>query len=251
MTPIIRHGIEYKNVFKHDQKNILKYSSLPPEIWNILQSKKLFFLNIPTKIFTLTEEEQEKYFNCQSKIILPYIEGETLIEETITKDLSTEQFLKLFKYNLSLLEIMHKNNVIHGDIYPGNIMITPNGNIHFIDLDYDIVDDFIPQENVYIEESNDVELIKLQTMKDDKIDLLSSYLYRMLYGQFNQEIIRYLNIKKLKFPKIIEDEINAILLEYYIPSKDDYFIQLLDELLKIGYEIPTISQAKKLSKIRF
>lgn len=58
-------------------------------------------------------------------------------------------------------------------------------------------------------------------------------------------------IKKLKFPKIIEDEFNAILLEYYIPSKDDYFIQLLDELLKIGYEIPTISQAKKLSKIRF
>lgn len=68
-------------------------------------------------------------------IEMDYIEGDTLCEYFNKKHTKKTNYKILFDLLLSL-EYLHNNDIVHGDIKPNNIIITPN-NIPII-IDYDL-----------------------------------------------------------------------------------------------------------------
>ena len=68
-------------------------------------------------------------------IVMDFVEGITLCEYFNNKHTKKTNYMILFNL-LIALEYLHNNNIVHGDIKPNNIIITPN-NIPII-IDYDL-----------------------------------------------------------------------------------------------------------------
>lgn len=255
MKNIEYNGDKYKNIFKLDDETLLKYSIQNKENWEYLieHKKELSFLNIPTKVEDLNDEEKSIYkASCGSKtkIYLPYLKKyTTLYNETITNNFYTEDILKLMKKILNLVKIMHDKKVIHADLHSGNIMINKNLDISFIDLDLSIINNKQSRFNYYFNDDTLENFIKY-TKTNDKIDILNLLLHYLMNANFKKNNLHNEIIKDIMLPNNILSEFKNILDTENI-SDDYYFNDLIDELLHIGYESPIIIKRKVLSKYDF
>ena len=112
--------------------------SLPPEIaenTDLLlrlkrEAKILASLNHPN-IATIYEEFQEEGI---SYLVMEHIAGDTLAERLSRGPLALEEALSVGLQVAEALSAAHNQNVVHRDLKPGNIKITPEGNIKVLDF---------------------------------------------------------------------------------------------------------------------
>ena len=67
-------------------------------------------------------------------IIMEYIDGNSLKDYSLNKNNEIEEFLDLAIQLCEILGDIHKNNIIHKDINPNNILIDRNGQVYIIDF---------------------------------------------------------------------------------------------------------------------
>ncbi len=67
-------------------------------------------------------------------LILEYIEGEILRDALLSNALDKKKEEEIFRQIGRYVGIMHKANVIHGDLTTSNIILTPVGKLVFIDF---------------------------------------------------------------------------------------------------------------------
>src|SRR5882672_5961488 len=70
----------------------------------------------------------------QSFIVMQYVEGETLADLIRGKALDSDQILPLARQMVGALAEAHAHGIIHRDIKPKNIMVTPNGQVKVLDF---------------------------------------------------------------------------------------------------------------------
>ncbi len=75
-----------------------------------------------------TTEAGEPYF------VMEYVEGEPLLEYCRTRGLSTRERLRIFRDVCAAVQYAHQNLVVHRDIKPGNILVTPDGAAKLLDF---------------------------------------------------------------------------------------------------------------------
>lgn len=245
MNQYISKGISYPRIFQKNKDTLVKFSPVLPEAWEILQTKNLKFVNTPQKIEHLTTEEKTKFPYTNSKIELPYLKDyESLEDETITKNFETEKILQLLKHNLSLLKKLHNEKISHTDIHSKNIMIDKNLNLMFIDLDAMIIESYISEENMYFEDKISTEEKQEKSKITDKIDMLNVYLWYLKYGTFKEQFGELPTISSLMLPQDIKREIESYQISLQTPKSNYYFEDIIEELLKQGYESPKLLSRK-------
>ena len=67
-------------------------------------------------------------------IVMEYIEGEQLRDVMIDAPLDTDRILSYMSGILTALEYSHRAGIVHRDIKPGNIMITPDDTVKVMDF---------------------------------------------------------------------------------------------------------------------
>src|SRR5215510_4019490 len=94
------------------------------------EAKLLASLNHPNigAIYGLEE------FNGAPVLILELVEGETLAERLKRGAMPAEEALKIAVDIADALEEAHEKGVIHRDLKPGNIKITPEGKVKVLDF---------------------------------------------------------------------------------------------------------------------
>jgi serine/threonine protein kinase/Tol biopolymer transport system component len=69
-----------------------------------------------------------------SFLVLELVEGDTLAEQIKRGPIPVEEFLKLALQIAEALEAAHEKGVIHRDLKPGNIKVTPDGKVKVLDF---------------------------------------------------------------------------------------------------------------------
>src|SRR5262245_50769916 len=72
--------------------------------------------------------------NGQQYLILEFIEGEPLDEEISRGPLPLDDAIEIAVHVADALESAHEKGVIHRDLKPGNIMVTPDGTVKVLDF---------------------------------------------------------------------------------------------------------------------
>ena len=67
-------------------------------------------------------------------LVMEYVEGTTLSEKLSTGPLPEEEVTKLGRQVADALEEAHERGVIHRDLKPGNVMVTPKGQAKVLDF---------------------------------------------------------------------------------------------------------------------
>ncbi len=75
-----------------------------------------------------TAEDGQPFF------VMEFVEGEPLDRYCEDRDLSIEERLKLFRTICGAVQFAHRNLVIHRDLKPGNILVTPDGEPKLLDF---------------------------------------------------------------------------------------------------------------------
>ena len=75
------------------------------------------------------EETDEHNF-----IVMQYIEGQTLSDFINSRQLNVNEILSITYQLVSALALAHSHNIIHRDIKPGNIIITPDEQVKVLDF---------------------------------------------------------------------------------------------------------------------
>ena len=239
MKNLVIDDFIYYRIFIHPSEKLIKYSSVEIEAWKLLQSKNLSFINTPTTVFTLDKEEKEIYPYCNSKIYLPILtDFDTLVDSQNTKSLDTKSILFLYKKCILLLKEMHNSGIIHSDINATNIMINKEFNIKFIDFDASIIDNFISRENIYVDDGLSTKSIINNSIVDDKVELLFTFLLCLENGHFIFSEDRFIDFSILKLNNSMVNELKSYLLGKVKPVNNYYFEDIIDDLLKMGYEAP-------------
>ena len=70
----------------------------------------------------------------QSFFAMEFVEGLTLFDYCAANQLSIEERIRLFQDVCHALQYAHQQLVIHGDLKPGNIMVTPDGRPKLLDF---------------------------------------------------------------------------------------------------------------------
>lgn len=239
-------GFEYSNLLHKNEKELLKISALPAEVWKTFCDKNLKFANSPIEYRNLTEEEIEKCnktLSCirtyRSVITLPYLKDyKTLYDTVFDGTFTTKDILQLLKKNMNILKDIHKNEVTHGDIHTSNIMINQNHDIEFIDFDSGTVNKYISEENHFIFdffEHTTKEQIKA-TLCDDKISLLVIYLSYLSRGHFKKDQVL---TDDLSFDKTHRKALQDIMKEK--DTNDNYYyLDFIDSLISTDYQSPIV-----------
>jgi eukaryotic-like serine/threonine-protein kinase len=83
--------------------------------------------NIPT-IHEISEEDGQTF------IAMAFIEGESLAEKIKQRPLPLDEALGIASQVGEALQVAHERGIVHRDIKPGNIMITPDGRVKVMDF---------------------------------------------------------------------------------------------------------------------
>jgi len=67
-------------------------------------------------------------------LVLEYVEGETLFKRLAGGPLPVDEALDVVRQIASAMEAAHEASVIHRDLKPGNVMITPGGDVKVLDF---------------------------------------------------------------------------------------------------------------------
>lgn len=67
-------------------------------------------------------------------IVMEYIEGQQLRELIMAGPLDVDEAVRITQDLLTALEYSHRAGVVHRDIKPGNVMITPSGEVKVMDF---------------------------------------------------------------------------------------------------------------------
>lgn len=232
------HGELYKKMFIKDENYIIKYSLVKKPAWEKLKSKKLSFINEPLKIKEL-KTNQKQTFEDETAILLPFLkEYETLGNSKKLNTLTTEELLKLMQRLTNIIKQMHKKQIYHTDLHSNNIMINEKGNIKLIDFEAMMIEKYISKENIYYEDYLTLETKQNLSIIEDKLSIISLMLYYLKNQTFKSQLNDYINPKTLNLPKEIEKEINGYQRKLHVPKKDYYFEDMIETLLKQGYEMP-------------
>jgi len=94
------------------------------------EAQVLASLNHPNigAIYGLEEGNRQQY------LVLEFIEGETLDERISRGPLPLDDALEIAVQVADALEAAHEKGVIHRDLKPGNIMVTPDGTVKVLDF---------------------------------------------------------------------------------------------------------------------
>jgi TolB-like protein/Flp pilus assembly protein TadD len=95
------------------------------------EARVLASLNHPN-IATIYDEFQET--EDVAYLILEYIPGQTLAERITKKPLKLQEALSIALQIAEAVAAAHEHNVIHRDLKPGNIKITPEGKVKVLDF---------------------------------------------------------------------------------------------------------------------
>jgi serine/threonine-protein kinase len=79
-------------------------------------------------IYGLEETENARY------LVLELIEGETIAARLARGPLPVDEALAIARQVASALEAAHENGVVHRDLKPGNVMLTPAGMVKVLDF---------------------------------------------------------------------------------------------------------------------
>jgi eukaryotic-like serine/threonine-protein kinase len=79
-------------------------------------------------IYGLEEHERRQH------LVLEYVEGESLAERLKRGSLPIDEAIEIAVHIAEALEAAHEKGVIHRDLKPGNIMITPDGGVKVLDF---------------------------------------------------------------------------------------------------------------------
>src|SRR5208282_4148445 len=66
-------------------------------------------------------------------LVMEYVEGETL-RHRLSQPISTEEFFSIATQCCEGLQAAHEKGIIHGDIKPENIMLTPGNRVKILDF---------------------------------------------------------------------------------------------------------------------
>ena len=130
-------------------------------------------------------------------------------------------------------------------------MINDKLDIQFIDLDAMIIGDMISMEHGLAEEKEDYtwDEFKQVGRYEDKVSLMGMYLYYLFLGKFPPNIVALDNIFRYIHLLGFSEKMELELISYMIEDKkvDDnyYFEDMIDELIKMGYE-RSFSKKRKL-----
>jgi len=89
--------------------------------------------NIAT-IFEFDEFEDPSSHTTKTFIAMEYVEGTTLAEIIKRGPLPLNQVESIARQLISALERAHKQNLVHRDLKPGNIMVMPDGVVKILDF---------------------------------------------------------------------------------------------------------------------
>ncbi len=82
-------------------------------------------------IVTIYDVVQTKEYQF---IVMEYIEGRSLSSFMNTHRVSFQIAFRIAKQLVQIIAFAHSQNLIHGDLKPNNIMITPDGNVKLLDF---------------------------------------------------------------------------------------------------------------------
>ncbi|MFO0857231.1 MAG: protein kinase [Phycisphaerales bacterium] len=101
------------------------------------EAKVLAVLNHPNVggIHGLEQADGHQY------LVLEYIEGETLADRLAAGPMPVPEALALARQIAEALEAAHEKGVIHRDLKPGNVMVTPDGVVKVLDFGLARTDD--------------------------------------------------------------------------------------------------------------
>ncbi len=168
-----------------------------------------------------------KVFDCRLKkawfkvrgveLLIEYVEGKTLDEIEAPQ---MGQLVLIFCQIASALTHMHRRGVFHGDLKPGNIMLTKNGQVKLIDFGTAWVRG---QDKNRIQGTPNYIAPEQATEKvvDEKTDIynLGATMYRMFTGRFAQQgILKPGDDRKLVAPLKVNSRIPGPLNELIIAS---------------------------------
>lgn len=245
MEKFIAHNTNYIRIIKKDDNTLIKYSPVSKYAWERIKEKNLKSLNTPIKIENLSKEERQNHWDLQTKIELPYLKHhETLEYNQSLRGLTTKQLLLLIKEIIEKIKQMHKAEIYHTDLHSGNIMIDKK-DIKIIDLDAVLVSNYISPENIHEEDDISFEEKIRLSKKDDKISILNLLLYYLKNGTFKDQMNDFIDIQSLDFPKNIKKEILAYQLDRADINSDYYYEDIIEELIKKGYESPKLRTRSK------
>lgn len=162
-------------------------------------------------------------------LVMEYVNGKSLTE-IISENgrLSTEKTVDIAVQISKALEIAHRNNIIHRDIKPDNILITEDNVVKLMDFGIAKVTDSVnlTSTNVVV---GSVHYLSPEQAKGDPVDYktdlysLGIVMYQMLIGQvpFKGESSVYTLLKHINEPVIppkkivadISEEVNLIVLK--------------------------------------
>ena len=112
--------------------------SMPPELLGDStarmrfrrEAKLLASLNHPNiaVIYEIIEEEKLGY------LVLEYVPGDTLAQRIAHKPLTLQEALSIGRQVAEAISVAHEKGVVHRDLKPGNIKITPDGRVKVLDF---------------------------------------------------------------------------------------------------------------------
>ncbi|MBX3379372.1 MAG: protein kinase [Phycisphaeraceae bacterium] len=94
------------------------------------EAKMLASLNHPNigSIYGLEVSESHRF------LVLEFIEGETLADRLKSGPIAFDDAIPIAKQIAEALEAAHEKGVIHRDLKPGNVMVTPDGKVKVLDF---------------------------------------------------------------------------------------------------------------------